>query len=64
MSTSHAGPDGRNGVARALPTGSKAMSIRLPIELAAAAEYAERAVDRILVPAPTAREIRFAEFDL
>ena len=37
------------------------MSIRFPIELAAAAEYAERAVDTILTPAPTAREVRFAD---
>ena len=37
------------------------MSIRFPIELAAAAEYAERAVDMVPTPAPTAREVRFAD---
>ncbi|HET7716085.1 MAG TPA: hypothetical protein VFK86_10705 [Bauldia sp.] len=40
------------------------MSIRFPVELAAAAEYAESAVD--VVPAPAVPAIRFADatFDL
>ena len=37
------------------------MSIRFPIELAAAAEYAERAVDVVTTAAPAAREVRFAD---
>ena len=37
------------------------MSIRFPIELAAAAEYAERAVDVVPTTAPAAREVRFAD---
>lgn len=42
------------------------MSIRFPHELAAAAEYAERAVDQVAPEAPIARETRFADatFDL
>ena len=37
------------------------MSIRFPIELAAAAEYAERAVDVVTAAAPAAPEVRFAD---
>ena len=37
------------------------MSIRFPIELAAAAEYAERAVDVVTALAPASREVRFAD---
>jgi hypothetical protein len=37
------------------------MSIRFPHELAAAAEYAESAVDQVANPAPVVREIRFAD---
>jgi len=37
------------------------MSIRFPHELAAAAEYAERAVDQVATPAPVVREVRFAD---
>jgi len=37
------------------------MSIRFPIELAAAAEYAERAVDVVTAPAPAVPEVRFAD---
>ena len=37
------------------------MSIRFPIELAAAAEYAESAVDVVTARAPAVPEVRFAD---
>jgi hypothetical protein len=37
------------------------MSIRFPVELAAAAEYAERAVELVEPAAPVAREVRFGD---
>ena len=37
------------------------MSIRFPQELAAAAEYAERAVEQVAPEGPAVREVRFAD---
>ncbi len=37
------------------------MSIRFPHELAAAAEFAERAVEQVAPEAPVVREVRFAD---
>jgi len=37
------------------------MSIRFPNQLAAAAEYAERAVEQAATPAPVVSEVRFAD---
>jgi hypothetical protein len=41
-------------------TGVKAMSIRFPHELAAAAEFAESAVEQVTPSVPAAREVYYA----
>ncbi len=53
-----------NKRAASRPTGVKAMSIRFPHELAAAVEYAERAVERPAAPAVPNAVMADAVYDL